>query len=123
MKTVNVSELEGVALDYAVAVACGLHIEMFGRCFEASWLHDHVDGSRSRIMGTFRPSADWSHGGPLIDRHVVSLTNESSHWSALSVAGGKGCASEFGPTPLIAACRAIVAAKMGDTVDVPEELL
>lgn len=33
-----------------------------------------------------------------------------------------GVDEQLGPTPLIAACRAIVADKLGDEVDIPEEL-
>jgi hypothetical protein len=141
MKTVNVSELEGVALDWAVANA----VEAWKTAHEQfpTWTLDATfSGVRPMVYSDgqafcqltpsnpmrqdpqrYSPSTDWSQGGPLIAQHVVSLTNESSHWSALAVAAGKGCASEFGPTPLVAACLAIAAAHFGDTVEVPEVLL
>jgi hypothetical protein len=36
--------------------------------------------------------------------------------------GGVSIAHEYGPTPLIAAMRCYVASRLGDEVDVPEEL-
>ena len=114
---IKTNELKGRALDWAVATACGLSIEMFGKCFEASWLHDRPDGSRSRITGTFRPSVDWSHGGPLIDRFCPLFTLCKGMVRAELLQG-----DALGETHLIAACRAIVAAKIGQEVEVPDEI-
>ncbi len=66
-------------------------------------------------------STDWAVGGPIIYREGISwhCANKSS-WHAYSY----GSADNFnGPTPLIAAMRCFVASQMGETVDVPAELL
>lgn len=74
------------------------------------------------------PSADWSQGGPLIEKYAVTLTpfaisfgGSPSYW--LVQPWDQHCLPVDGPTPLIAACRAIVASLLGDTVSVPKELL
>ena len=134
LKTIKTSELEGAALDGAVAKAVGVTRPEIGD-----------DGSlqkRPRIfctagggMGTmpykmeYRPSTDWSVGGPLIADGVYMLCRQNplfpipvgtEGW----IAAHEGLPLLFdGPTPLIAACRAIVAAKLGDEVEVPEELV
>lgn len=72
-----------------------------------------------------RYSVDWSQGGPLIDKHMVSLHCPQSTddvWAGWVITdSGEFC--QAGDTALIAACRAIVAAKLGDTVQVPKALL
>lgn len=67
------------------------------------------------------PSFSWECVGPLIDQHGVSLIDRRSsdgYWHADIHAGQ--CMT--GNTPLEAICRAIVAAKLGDTVQIPSEL-
>lgn len=97
MKT---NELTGAALDWAVAKCEGL-------------LHD--DGT---VSDYWQPSELWEQGGPIIERERINLEPfrniNGEQWSA---------DSEWdSPTPLIAAMRCYVASKLGDDVDVPEEL-
>jgi hypothetical protein len=104
MKT---QDLTGPALDWAVEEALG---------------GDH----------TYRPreySTDWSQGGPIIERERICLTRPrwDGWWTALLTYEDRsfdGITSvEFdGPTPLIAAMRCFVASRLGDTIDIPEEL-
>ena len=108
---IKTSELEGAALDWAVAMAI---------CPE-SFKTDQKDsnGLYPWSTGWLRngsPSTDWSQGGPLIEWYYVDV--ESGPWSAYY-----GRKTMHGDSPLIAVCRAIVAAKLGDEVDVPDELL
>ena len=107
---IKTSELQGAALDWAVAKACNYE-------FNGHW---------------FKPSTDWSQGGPLIAAHRVEFYAQIDEYTA-TVASENcqhclecGCVIEGGvngPSHLIAACRAIIAAKLGDEVDVPEELV
>lgn len=77
---------------------------------------------------TWSPSINWRQGGPLIDKHAISLVAYSTnlngsprYWVAEP---WSYCPIRIdGDTALIAACRAIVAAKLGDTVSVPKELM
>ncbi len=114
MKT---SELSGSALDWAVAEALGMQPEIRGGspCCESE-----------TFVGKWPIpswSARWSQGGPLIEAMVVDIENDGE-WSAycFSIEDDQA-ATMAGNTPLIATCRAIVAAKLGDEVDVPDELL
>ncbi|WP_170949814.1 MULTISPECIES: phage protein NinX family protein [Pseudomonas] len=84
--------------------------------------------------GSYSPSTDWGHGGPLIARYQVALipeahdglegTEMSERWYAdVYFDGGNQYTTEHCDTALIAACRAIVASVFGDTVSVPKDLL
>lgn len=72
-------------------------------------------------------STDWAFGGPIIQREEINLSINTFHrtyWEAWTPAPEQehGEAVALGPTPLIAAMRCYVASKLGDTVDIPEEL-
>ena len=120
MKT---SELTGAALDWAVAKCEGRGF-VFGET-------DYTDG-RTYQRGTAQAtgphySTDWAQGGPIIERERISVGDqthihgqpEHSAWYATNRKGAYGLA----PTPLIAAMRCYVASKLGDEVNIPEELL
>jgi len=122
MKT-KTSELTGDALDWAVA-------ECEGRdCYadkDGIWFRDsstHPDGSETDYGG-------WTLCGPIIERegmsigYDVELCEEEGHqyWATvLAVDSGEG--RTFGPTPLIAAMRCFVTSRLGEEVEVPDELL
>lgn len=119
VKTVS---LEGKALAWCVARATG-DIEE-GETFE------QVMNSTRIWWMDYEPQEDWSHGGRLIEEHGVCLIfNEGEWWAGfepvLTSMFGMGFDGEdaYGPTPLVAACRAIVTAKLGQQVFVPAELL
>ena len=64
-------------------------------------------------------STDWSQGGPIIQREELSSLKcySTNEWGCLN--GEIFCE---GPTPLIAAMRCYVTSKLGDEVEIPEEL-
>ncbi len=99
---IKTSELTGAALDWAVAMA-------------ENWA-----GADFEIKPY---STDWAQGGPIIEREKIRLMHTEelgdSPWSA--IVQSQHCA-EFGPTPLIAAMRCYVASKLGEEVEIPEEL-
>lgn len=67
-------------------------------------------------------STNWAQGGPIIEREEIYLNpnNGNDLWFAeTTIDGPRG---EYGPTPLIAAMRCFVASKLGDEVEIPEEL-
>ena len=105
MKT---SELTGAALDWAVA-----------KCEGAVGIND--------IVPWFKPSTDWAQGGPIIEREWLDITpwpnesREEMRWHCQQHDSGGDCA-QYGPTPLIAAMRCYCCAKLGDEIDIPEEL-
>ncbi|CAB4158509.1 Bacteriophage P22, NinX [uncultured Caudovirales phage] len=77
----------------------------------------------------FMCSTSWAQGGPIIEREGIAI-HPSPTWTAryglttLAHHGGhRGHFQSIGPTPLVAAMRCYVRAKLGDEVDVPDELL
>jgi hypothetical protein len=111
MKT---SELTGAALDWAVA-KCEL---MSGQNYTLS-IDDDGIVKRVNYGGMYVEwSCEWEEAGPIIEREGICLyLYGNAEWNAH--AGGK---ESTGPTPLIAAMRCHVASKLGDEVDIPEEL-
>lgn len=68
----------------------------------------------------FWPSADWQHGGPIIQCEEIDLrAHDDGTWDAAIYPYGKKTTHGQGPTPLIAAMRAYVASKYGE--EVPNE--
>lgn len=109
MKT---SELVGPAHDWAVA-KCGEWV--VGTNDED--LVSFVLESSSNEMH-FWPSTDWAQGGPIIERERIATWGDGDlYWEAEC-----GWAWAKGSTPLIAAMRCYVTLKLGDEVEVPEEL-
>ena len=124
MKT---NELTGAALDWAVATALGrgpeYNMESHGRTWRGWWLAG--PGYEYEPMPSY--STNWAQGGPIIEREKIKLEYRDAAWSALMVYENDDtedvfASEEFGPTPLIAGMRCYVASKLGDEVDVPEEL-
>lgn len=107
MTTTKVAALEGAALDWAVA-----KIEGF-------------KGSPASVRRLFLPSTDWAVGGPLIQKHQIELKWDGSDGNAWWWKAWHQDVEKFqmGDTPLIAVCRAICAAKLGDSISIPSELL
>lgn len=115
MKT---DELSGRELNAAVAIAlgetCGLPM--------------------SKINDDFKPSTQWPDGGPIIDMARISIEFYGTHWGAMpndehgceiadsdhekhvQMASGWCPVMATGETALVAAMRAFVKMKLGDTV-------
>ena len=75
-------------------------------------------------IDTFRCefSTNWTQGGPIIEREnidLISPTPSDPLWQAMQWRFAHGAK---GPTPLIAAMRCFVASKLGDAVNIPDEL-
>ncbi|MBU0564912.1 MAG: DUF2591 domain-containing protein [Gammaproteobacteria bacterium] len=121
---VKTIELEGKALDWAVAMSEGA-TNLYFDTVSCWWFtlngRDRVLSSGWSEKQNYCPSTDWRYGGPLIEREAVSLTQFSDHpkWTAKHPAS----VCFDGPTPLIAAMRCLVVAKLGEVVMVPQELL
>jgi len=113
MKT---SELTRAALDWAVAKAEGISLGPRG-----SIVYYH-EGEPAM----WHPSTNWAQGGPIIEREELTLSHSpydhvfygrTRPWCA-----EKKGRMEYGPTPLIAAMRCYVASKLGDEVEIPDQL-
>jgi hypothetical protein len=107
---IKTSELQGTALDWAV-----MQCEEF-------------------VEDVFEPSEYWGDGGPIIEKEKISIEYMAGAgdagvdvWVATRTFpdkkfDGVAFSEEEGPSPLIAAMRCYVASKMGDEIEIPEEL-
>ena len=127
MKT---SELTGAALDWAVAKCEGA--TNLRHDTVATWWVDLNGEPRALSSGwsprqSWHPSTNWAQGGPIIEREWLDITpwpnqsDEDMRWHCQQHDTANDCA-QYGPTPLIAAMRCYVASKLGDNIDIPEEL-
>ena len=138
MIKVDVTKLEGPALDWAMGKAEGITCVMMSPRKDEPKKPFALFGSLALGIGgeeqsSYTPSTCWHCLGPLIEKHHIQLSYNGNHFSQ-SPTGKYWCAyvckpsgqeerpSGGGPTPLIAACRAIVARKFGDYVEIPNEL-
>jgi len=112
MKT---SELTGLQLDYAVALIEG-QVKYGAEDFREQRKHTVESGEY-----VYRYSTSWAQGGPIIEREGICLVlNQHRNWD---VHLDNVNFFETGETPLIAAMRCYVTSKLGDEIDIPEELL
>lgn len=127
--TVIVAEAEGRVLDYLVATAMNIRLERYAGDF---YLPGHIgdnwtQGATLTTLTRWSPSTDWAQGGPLIEKFEpwlsppVEDSEDLLGWDAeiydkegLSVIGSAWAC----PTALVAICRAVVAAKLGDKLDI-----
>lgn len=125
---VNVNELSGPALDWAVGTAIGKPMVIrkpIGQLSGDRMVWEQV-GDHGGVVW-FAPSVNWGQGGPLADRFkpdwqtgkddklIAVLHNDIDDEYPLIMCRGE--------TYLIALCRVIVADRMGSIVNVPDELL
>ncbi|MGQ7956485.1 phage protein NinX family protein [Pseudomonas sp. SP16.1] len=119
MIEVKTADLTGPALDWAVGIAVGgvqkplQFADNIDAPFWDAWIFpDEYACTR------WSPSTEWHQGGRLIDQHLPLFTFCRGQVRAEMI--GKVA---LGDTYLIAACRAIVAAKLGESVSVPSSLV
>lgn len=103
---IKTSELTGAALDRTVAQCTGRLYGKPGTIYE------------------FQPHRLWAHGGPIIEQEKIDTKWDRVVW----LANSRWVQDEervymYGPTPLIAAMRCYVASRLGDEVEVPDELV
>ena len=112
----KVSELDGALLDYWVARAEGIGVTWNHQGTPKAWIGRYIEG----VYAPYCPTTDWEQGGPIIERESITVTDAISRdgeWSAGFVIWMPDHDDwKHGPTPLVAAMRAYVASKIGDTV-------
>ena len=129
-QSVNISELTGAALDWAVA-RCEKQVP--SKTTGEPFLYEH-----RLYLQDFIPSTDWAQGGPIIEREDIAFRKyhnpkheaHGKYYARICRESGTMVGwykttgrQQTGPTPLIAAMRCYVASKLGDTVEIPKELL
>ncbi len=127
-KVIKASDLSGAALDWAVAKAIGVEVYTTNCFGSTSGLRLSV--FRDDVNKPYNPSESWAVGGPIIESRRVTLMaprpspKNNPQFDQCWLAGStKVDWHEFGETPLIAAMRNVVAVELGQSVEVPEELL
>lgn len=113
---IKTSELTGAALDWAVAKCCAE--------VNVRWSAAHeqllIEGLPYSV---WQPHKNWAQGGVIIEKGQVSLVFDFTNGSWCARIYTKPIVISYdGPTPLIAAMRCYVASKLGDDVEIPEEL-
>ena len=114
-----VNDLEGGRLDAAVAKAEGMKFVLV-----RTMMDDPVPYLCFILPGedVFAPSSDWGHGGPIIERESIDVhkVNDGHFgarlWIRVDDDTITNCDSS-GPTMLISAMRAFVAARIGAEVE------
>lgn len=119
---VKTSELTGAALDWAVvSIECALPapFKSFPAVLNGTVRIFRPDiGAHSEPIS---PSTNWSQGGPIIEREEIAVWPDEEGGFLASANEGRG--RDFhGSTYLIAAMRCFCSAKLGDEVEVPDEL-
>lgn len=115
---VKVSEASDVVLDFLVSKANNPP----GKEGGMDWWERDGNGLLFDPLNecTYSPSTDWSLGGQIIERERIELRDKGGdQW----IADDNLNTRHVGPTPLIAAMRCYAAARLGEMVDVPDELL
>jgi hypothetical protein len=120
MAKIKTSELIGQPLNWAVAKCLYL-----GKV--SPFKLEVIRGKVYRVPATAHAGGGWFHlswevCGPIIEREGLFIRPEpDQRWSSWRHGADEPCYSD-GPTPLIAAMRCYVASRLGDEIEVPEEL-
>jgi hypothetical protein len=141
------AELTGQALDWAVAKCSEMPLFTMGDEWPGNYSVTMTAAEKPILILDFtgrmwreyqgvtvpwEPSTNWAQGGPLLDKYATMVFSRDS--SADVMIGGfwnpsreaaceKKTPNAYGPSILVALCRAIVAANLGSVVQVPAELV
>lgn len=109
---IKVSEATPLQLDWLAAKCEGEETHMHHGKLNTRWSNP-----------SYSPTTNWAQGGPIIEREKISprLEREGLYFAPY-FNGVAHVGHQSGPTPLIAAMRCYVASKLGDEVEVPDEL-
>jgi len=138
MKKINVAETTNAQLDWLVAVALGHNVKLrnwkditdaLDPVEDADIIAFHKEHNTIRVSAKQTPGSGWFTNptyttnwplmGPIIDRECMEFDYdeaEQAYHAYNGIHAGKG------KTHLIAAARCYVASKLGEVVEVPEEL-
>ena len=108
---IKTADLIGPALDWAVA-----------KCLQPGYEEWRLI---RWIEHGLAPSTNWAQGGPIIEQEcmdILCLAGGDDGWQADKYLHTEQVI-RFGHTPLVAAMRCFVASRLGDEIEIPEELL
>lgn len=128
MTKIRTQDLTGPALRWAVATLDGYTNLRLG-AFSGVLVMDPPRKEFGAVeFSSLCYDTDWSQGGPIIERESIAIIPMLNGWEAQFEPSDERFSEDHlhlqtGPTPLIAAMRCFVASRLGDEVEVPEELL
>ena len=143
---VKTADLAGEALGWSVGIAEGLDLILVPPEYSNPWrVFARYQGQVTESTKRCNPWEDWALGGPLIDKHKVMLSPptslihrnfgnfdkrngyyEAGVWSSTIFSQDRKhrrTAFHHPDSPLTVAMQAIVQFELGDTVQVPKELM
>lgn len=126
---VDVENLHGAGLDWAVAKCNGLELHkdalLNGVVMEGWWVSGYyMDPNQWIRLSQLRYSEDWSQSGAIIEREKITVGPQENHWwAACAYVNDDEAEGYTGATPLMAAMHCYVVKKMGPTIEIPAELL
>lgn len=139
MNKIKVSKATGIVLDWLVGKANGNECFIINMAYNSLALITPKSCDLGGGNEYWAPSTDWAQGGPIIDREDIIFdrnpersnnTTEHDFFSQMDRVKpkpGTSCtfwyAPALGPTKLIAAMRCYVRSKLGDEVEVPENII
>lgn len=141
MRKIKTSEATDAALDWLVAKClANVHEDALlnGTTMHGWWISGlFTDPNYWVRSDEFHPSTNWAQGGPIMDRQDIQwcrLNGQVEAWSGFDYIEWRinwdsdirmpdGAGFGAGATILVAAMRCYVASKLGDEVEVPDELL
>lgn len=141
MAKIKVSEASGRMLNWLVGVANNIpNLHLVAKPGKLCVYGALPMPSGELLDWPFQPSTDWAQGGPIIDLEKISChptytSGATESGAEVAVSNGWVCFQtprlswqkvrfrQAGATLLIAAMRCYVVSKLGEEVEVPEELL
>lgn len=123
---IKTSELSGTALCYTVCIIEKPQLT-WGETIGIHHASRQIVVPSMPSPQCYSPYMNWASFGPIIERELITISQGrdliTSIWTEGYGPGDGGYKFKHtGPTPLIAAMRTFVASRLGDEVDVPEEL-
>lgn len=122
MKKIRVSRATPLQLDWLVAKCKGIAVEVDEGVVYL------VDRPRDSLYANYNPSSNWRWGGPILSKARISRTIDHSglwiaYWTDGYTDGDEGKKwMQCHRSELVAGLRCLVASRLGEIVEVPEEL-
>lgn len=126
---VKTADLAGEALGWAVGKAEGLELELAEPgCNGVPWrVFARYRATVTERTERYNPWEDWALGGPLIEKHEITIQPSAWDWQRKCVLWRAQQEDENRyfehVSPLVSAMRAVTHTRLGDTVQVPKELM
>lgn len=123
MSLIQTNELKGIALDWAVAKAANIPLEIRGTS-----LYYSPEWEWQGKQALFCPTVSWEQAGPLIEsiaglEYKTWLESTPATKCEAHIHNQAGDWIMFGHTPLVALMRVYVASQLGLEVDIIPQLL